>query len=187
MVVSGNGRRPKVQCGAVHDDLAPARGEDANERTDDGNVELTVRTAPDHQDLGFGDAVDVVDAAQLGAVRVTNGRTDHLVPEVFAPRQPARWIEDGLQVGAPERFGRGPVRHLAEGEAPARAIRNRSRRPDGQRGLRALPVEARARPEPILGMIGQDLDANGAAHAMDAPDQANDQALTRVQVRGSRG
>jgi len=42
-------------------------------------------------------------------------------------------------------------------------------------------------PETLLWSIGQDLDANGAAQAVDAPDKADDQALLGGQVRGSRG
>jgi hypothetical protein len=103
------------------------------------------------------------------------------VPERRAGRErPA--IDIGLEVGVAKPVGGGPVDDLAEPQAPAGAVVDRRRRDDRQRGRAALAMQDPAAREPVLRSIGQDLDPDQAAKAVDAADAPDDQTGGLAQL-----
>ena len=78
---------PEVERLGVDDDLAAARGEDADEGADRRQVERPIRPARDHVDLVLRDAVDIADRPELGPIDTGDRDADHLVPVDLAAGQ----------------------------------------------------------------------------------------------------
>src|SRR4029079_11360264 len=68
----------------VHHDLAAFGREDADERANGREVELSVGTAADDEHLGAADPVDVLDSTELCSVEAEHGCPDDLMPVILA-------------------------------------------------------------------------------------------------------
>ena len=115
-------RLAQVERVGIHDDLAPARREDPDERPNSRQVERADRSAAHDEDLVLGDPIDVLDGPELRAIDASHRRPDHLVPVVGAPGQVLVRPNGRFEVGAPERVRTVARRDLAEPEPPAGAV-----------------------------------------------------------------
>jgi hypothetical protein len=160
------------------------RGEDPDEVTDGGDIELAVRPAVDDEHLRPTGAIDVADRPERLTSRRRDRRPDHLVPEVGSTRQRLLRACHDLEVGAHQWLGRRPVGDLLEAEPPARPVGDGRRPGDRQRLVTALAVEHGANGVALPRVVGEDLDAHGTAKPVQAPDQRDDEAITGGRCRG---
>ena len=146
---------------------------------DDRQVELAERPTTNDVDLRRGDPIDVGNLAKDTTVEPADLRPDHLVP-VRRTRLEVRIAVDlRLQVRLAEALGRGPVRDLAELQAPTRPILDRGRGNDGERRTRPLAMEDAPGRKPILGPVGQDLQPDDPMKPVKPPDTADDEPRAR--------
>ena len=176
--------------GCLVDDQAHAsRIEGGDDRTNRRQVELADGSTADHVHLGLAGAIDVGDGPEQGAVRSANLGADDLVPPRLAGLELGVAIERDLEVGGTETLRGAPVPDLLEAEPPAGAVLDRLGVFDRQRRVTALAMQDLADREAILGVVGEDLDANEASQAMcaaDPPDDDPSRLAQRDSLRGSR-
>jgi hypothetical protein len=99
------------------------------------------------------------------------------VPEVGSTRE--RSIRPGvdLEIDTFQVLGRRTVADLRELQAPARSVAHRGRPSDREALVRALAAEDGPDGVAALGPVGQDLYADDAAQAVDAPNESDREAI----------
>src|SRR5439155_14887185 len=100
--------------------------------------------------------------------------------------QIGRTVDLDLEVPVAQPLRGRPVRGLAEMQAPAGAVRDWARADHRQRPRISLEMEHRADGEAILRSGGQDLDADGAAKAVQPAHAADDEARGLAQAGSLR-
>jgi hypothetical protein len=177
---------PEVQGGLVHGDPAVVGRELLDDPAHGGDVELADRLAADHVDLRLAGAIDVDDAPERAATLAHDLAPDDLVPVRLARLEVGGPIDGHLEVVVPQALGGRTSGDLPERKPPPRAVGDGGRRRDRERALLALQVERRPRDEPLLGPVGQDLDANRAAEPVEAADEADDEPGGDAGIRRRR-